>query len=372
MRSVLIASIALCAAGCISADRSSDGLRCRRDPADPTFDVCDLSLPHLEQASAAPTSGDVNPRLMRRFLPLRKEFHAGPELPAELVALGRMLYFDPRLSRSSKVSCNSCHPLERYGTTSDSRSPGVDGQRGARNAPSTYNAAGQFSQFWDGRSGSVEEQALVPITTPIEMGMTAEGAVARLKEIPGYAEPFRAAFPAQPRPLTFKNIGAAIGAFEQTLATPGRWDQYVRGDRSVLTEKEKEGLRIFTSVGCMVCHTGELVGGSMYEKLGVVEPWPNKLDHGRAAITKNPADELVFKVPSLRNVSRTGPYFHDGSVRSLNDAVRMMGNYQLGVDLNDGEVEAVVAWLGSLSGELPEELVRAPSLPPSAEVAWKR
>jgi cytochrome c peroxidase len=371
MRAVWVVCVALCS-GCLSGDRGGDAIQCRPDPAAPEYELCDLSLPRLEKASATPEPDDVNPRLLRRFQPLRTDFNVARSATSPLVVLGRQLFFDERLSKTGKVSCSTCHALEQYGVTHEPRSVGVNGRRGTRNAPSVFNAAAQVSQFWDGRSPNLETQALEPIVNPSEMGMTAESTVARLQSIPGYRERFRAAFPQQSEPVTFKNVGVAVAAFEEKLATPSRWDDYLRGDRAVLNAQEKEGLRIFTSVGCMVCHTGELIGGSMYEKLGVVEPWPNKLDHGRAAVTHNAADEMVFKVPSLRNVARTGPYLHDGSVAGLADVVRMMGTYQLGVDLDAGEVAAVVAWLGSLTGELPGELTRRPSLPDEGSLAWAR
>jgi cytochrome c peroxidase len=165
-----------------------------------------------------------------------------------------------------------------------------------------------------------------------------------------------------------KNIGAAIGAFERGLVTPGRWDRYLLGDRAALSAKEKEGLRVFTGVGCMVCHTGELLGGSMYEKLGEAVPWPDGSDRGRAGVTHDPSDDMMFKVPSLRNVGRTAPYFHDGSAKTLEQAVRMMGMHQLGVELTQEEVSSLVAWLSALTGALPGEYIRRPALPGDAAI----
>jgi cytochrome c peroxidase len=347
---------------CARSDRADDALLCHPSPGNPGVEICDTAPPHVELAHAAATTDDLNPRLLRRFKPLRTNFRQGP---AALVDLGRMLYYDPRLSKTGLLSCNSCHPLDHYGMVNEQRSQGVSGKRGARNTPSTYNAAPQISQFWDGRSPNVESQALFPLLDPDEMGMTAKSTVDVLTSIRGYLDPFRAAFPGDPNPIALKNVGIALGAFEQTLSTPSRWDQYLKGDRTALSEKEKEGLRVFTSVGCMVCHTGELIGGSMYEKLGAAVPWPNATDHGRAGVTHDPADEMVFKVPSLRNVAEGGPYFHDGSVRTLDEAVRMMAIYQLGEDLSDAEVSALVAWLGSLTGQ-PANDVRAPVLPITA------
>ena len=347
-----LAILLLAGLGCTSADLDR-GLTCRPSPGNPRVRLCVAASPSPAATPAQPRD-DLNPRLLRRFKPLRQTFHDDEPSPPALVALGRMLYLEPRLSKTGLVSCNSCHPLDRYGAVSEARAMGVNGKRGARNVPSTYNAAAQFSQFWDGRSPNVEAQALVPLLDPQEMGMTEKSAVDVLDSIRGYADPFRLAFPGDERPVSLRNIGKALGAFERTLSTPSRWDQYLQGDRAALTSQEKEGLRVFTGVGCMVCHTGELVGGSMYEKLGAAARWPLKGDRGRADFTHDPTDDMVFKVPSLRNVARTGPYFHDGSIKTLDEAVRMMGSYQLGVELTDAEVSALVAWLGALTGKLPE------------------
>jgi len=328
----------------------------------PGVQICEATPLPASSAQSAPGE-DLNPRLLRRFAPLRANFQRGAAPPAALTELGRLLYFDKRLSSSGTVSCNSCHALDHYGTTDEARAKGANGKLERRNAPSTFNAAAQFSQFWDGRSPDVETQALVPLLDPDEMGMTSETTVAVLVGIQGYAAPFRAAFPEDSAPISLPHIGVALGAFERQLATPSRWDLYLKGDHSVLSAKEKEGLRVFTSVGCMVCHTGELVGGSMYERLGAAVPWPTGSDHGRAGVTHNSGDDLMFKVPSLRNVAQTAPYFHDGSIQTLDHAVRMMGAFQLGVDLTAPEVDAIVAWLGCLTGDVPANLVRKPVLP---------
>jgi cytochrome c peroxidase len=349
--------------GCAAGDRSDDLARCQPSPDNPGVEVCDVVKPAEAAATAEPASADLNPRLLRRFKSLRTNFSQGSPATAAQVDLGRMLYFDARLSRTKTVSCDSCHPLDRYGTTNAARSAGVGGKLALRNAPSTYNAAGQFSQFWDGRGLNVEEQAMEPLLNPDAMGMTPESTVATLTGIPGYSSLFRAAFPADSQPIALKNVAVAIGAFERGLVTPGRWDRYLLGDRSALSEKEKEGLRVFTGVGCMVCHTGELVGGSMYEKLGEAVPWPEGSDRGRAGVTHDPSDDMVFKVPSLRNVQRTAPYFHDGSAKTLEQAVRMMGMHQLGVELTQAEVTSLVAWLSALTGSLPAEYIRRPALP---------
>jgi cytochrome c peroxidase len=315
--------------------------------------------------SAAAASTDFTPRLLRRFAPVRASIDSAEHpLTEERIALGRMLYYDVRLSKNQDVSCNTCHKLDAYGVDGESTSPGDKGQRGARNSPTVYNAAGYFAQFWDGRAADVEEQAKGPILNPIEMGMPSkEAVVARLKAIPGYHEAFKKAFPDAPEPITYDGVGIAIGAFERKLTTPSRWDEYLKGDKQALSAGELEGLKVFTNVGCMVCHTGEFLGGSSYQRVGAVEPWPNQADVGRASVTKSPADRMMFKVPTLRNIAKTAPYFHDGSAKSLDQAVRMMGKHQLGLELSDGEVTSIVTWLDSLTGELPKAYIAPPELP---------
>lgn len=310
-------------------------------------------------------SRDFNPRLLRRFSPVRASIES-PEHPLteEKIALGRVLYFDERLSKNQDVSCNSCHKLDQYGVDGEATSPGDHGQRGARNSPTVYNAAGYFVQFWDGRAPDVEQQAKGPILNPKEMAMPSpEAVVARLKGISGYRELFSKAFPGVVEPISYDNVGVAIGAFERRLVTPARWDKYLLGDKQALRADELEGLKVFTNVGCMVCHTGEFLGGTSYQRAGAVEPWPNQDDPGREGLTKNAADRMMFKVPTLRNIQKTAPYFHDGSAKTLDEAVRKMGKHQLGLELSDREVSAIVAWLGSLTGELPKAYIAAPVLP---------
>jgi len=323
------------------------------------------------QSAAAPAPAEAgkafNPRLLRRFSPLRASIES-PEHPLtdDKIALGRMLYFDKRLSKNRDLSCNSCHRLDAYGVDGQATSLGDTGQRGGRNSPTVYNAAGYFAQFWDGRAADVEQQAKGPILNPIEMAMPSpEAVVARLKGIPGYREAFSKAFPGAADPITYDAVGEAIGAFERKLVTPSRWDNYLRGDKTALHDDELEGLKVFTNVGCMVCHTGEFLGGTSYQRVGAVEPWPNQDDPGRASVTKSAADRMMFKVPTLRNIAKTAPYFHDGSAKTLDQAVRKMGKHQLGLELSDNEVTSIVAWLGSLTGELPKAYIAEPALPGS-------
>ena len=367
MKAISMFSIALLAGlgGLFSCNNSSN--------APPDEDVAQLLAAQNKNATPAEPSASVperpafNPRLLRRFKPISGPVAAddNPSTP-EKIALGRTLYYDARLSRNHDVSCNSCHALDRYGVDGEKTSKGHGGQRGNRNSPTVFHAAGFFSQFWDGRAENVEEQAKGPITNPIEMALASpEDAVAVVKSIPAYVSMFKAAFPNDPKPVSFDNLAKAIGCFERGLITPSRWDKFLEGDKSALTAQEVEGLKIFTNVGCMVCHTGEYLGGSMFEKAGVVEAWPNQADKGRHQVTKHKADEMMFKVPTLRNVEKTAPYFHDGSVATLPEAVRIMGRHQLGLELTDAEVDAIVAWLATLTGELPMDYIARPTLPSS-------
>jgi cytochrome c peroxidase len=309
---------------------------------------------------------DINPRLLRRFKPVRASL-AQADAPAPSKAmtdLGRMLFFDKRLSRDRDLSCNSCHRLDTYGVDNEPTSVGAKGQRGRRNSPTVYHAAGHFTAFWDGRAASVEEQAKGPILNPAEMAMpNGDAVVARLRQIPVYVEAFRAAFPGDAS-LTYDNVGRAIGAFERNLVTPSRWDQYLAGNKRALTAPEVAGLKLFTDLGCMTCHTGEFVGGSMFQKVGVASAWPNQNDLGRYEVTKLDSDRMLFKVPSLRDVAKTAPYFHDGSAKTLEDAVQMMARHQIGEELADSDVKSIVSWLGALTGDLPADYIKAPQLPP--------
>ncbi len=297
-------------------------------------------------------------------LPADAATEARPMTPAR-VELGRDLYFDPRLSKNHDISCNSCHPLSSFGADGQSTSPGHKGQRGERNSPTSLNAALHIAQFWDGREPDVEAQAKGPVLNPVEMAMPSEAAVvAVLRSIPGYAPKFAAAFPSDEDPISYDNMATAIGAFERGLITPGPFDRFVGGDDSALTSAQLAGLELFVTKGCVTCHNGPAFGGGLYRKLGLVTPYPVE-DLGREAVTKRPEDRYVFKVPSLRNVAKTGPYLHDGSLESLPEVVRVMATHQLGVPLTDAEVESIVAFLGALTGKLDPAYVKAPKLPKS-------
>jgi len=281
------------------------------------------------------------------------------------VALGRMLYYEPRMSVSGELACNTCHMLDRFGVDNEPTSPGHEGVRGERNSPSTYNAALHVAQFWDGRAADVEEQAKGPVLNPVEMGMPSEDYVLRvLHAIPGYRPLFEAAFPDAPEPITFDHFAVAVGAFERGLMTPSRFDDFMEGDPKALSEPELRGLELFMDVGCTTCHNGSTVGGLMYQKLGLVEPYETG-DLGRYEVTGKEADKHVFKVPSLRNVAETAPYFHDGSVVTLEEAVRRMAHHQLGRDLDEEQVALLIAFLESLTGRIDAEYTAKPALPES-------
>lgn len=316
----------------------------------------------------AETSGKdvtIDPATLAAFAPLPADMHVDkyPNSKA-LVDLGRVLYYEDRISADDEVSCNSCHDLMKYGVDNLARSPGHKAELGGRNSPTSYNAAGHIAQFWDGRAADVEEQAKGPVLNPVEMAMPdAEHVEAALRSIPGYADLFAAAFPGQEQPITFDNMAIAIGAFERGLVTPARWDAYLGGDHAALTDAEKAGFNTYVSTGCTACHAGAYVGGNMYQKLGLVKAWPELKDNGRYDVTKNEAERYFFKVPSLRNVEKTGPYLHDGSKDDLSQVVSMMAEYQLGRQLGDDDVAAIVAYLGALTGDIPVGYVARPELP---------
>lgn len=224
-----------------------------------------------------------------------------------------------------------------------------------------------MAQFWDGRAATVEAQAEGPVLNPVEMALPDAKAVdAVLASIPGYVEAFAKAFPDDKKPINFINGTRAIGAFERTLLTPGRWDKFLEGDATALSDDEKAGFLAFTDAGCTACHAGPTLGGQVYMKLGLVVPWADATDLGRFDVTHNDADKQLFKVPSLRNIDKTAPYFHNGSVASLDEAVRLMGKHQLGKDLSDGQVKSIVTFLAALTGPLPPaDRISAPELPPS-------
>ena len=298
---------------------------------------------------------------------------ASPELPGNpatpaKVLLGTMLYFDPRLSASHAISCNSCHNLGLGGADAEPTSIGHRWQHGGRNAPTVLNAVFNTAQFWDGRAKDLEQQAGGPIVNPIEMGSPEAHVAEQLKGIPGYREDFAKAFPGEANPVTLANAQKAIAIFEATLITPGSpFDRFLGGKADGLSPKQQAGLALFMDKGCSSCHNGINIGGGMYAPFGVVEKPGAELlpanDKGRFMVTKTPSDEYVFKVPTLRNIALTAPYFHTGQVWDLRQAVAVMASSQLGIKLTDDEVDKITAFLDSLTGEQPK--VTYPILPPS-------
>jgi cytochrome c peroxidase len=322
----------------------------------------------MHLTSCAPKAVVVDTTQLKMFtaLPDEVESQKNPITDAK-VNLGRMLYYEPRLSKGQDISCNTCHDLARYGVDGHPVSDGHKGQQGKRNAPTVYNAAGHFVQFWDGRAPDVEEQAKGPVMNPVEMAMSSDKAVvAVLKSMPEYVDAFKKAFPADQDPVTFENMARAIGVFERKLMTSSRWDKFLKGDAAALSNTEKAGFNKFMEVGCQACHAGTYLGGEVYQKLGVVEPYPDTSDPGRESVTRQESDRLVFKVPSLRNVDKTGPYFHTGKVGTLEEAVKEMAQYQLGKQLKDGEVSSIVTFLKTLTGQIPTEYIKPPVLPKSS------
>ena len=281
----------------------------------------------------------------------------------EKVALGKFLYFDTILSKNKTQSCNTCHNLDTYGVDNNPVSPGdKEGTFGGRNSPTTLNAALHISQFWDGREPHVEAQAGGPVLNPVEMGMSSEEeVVGRLSKEKNYKKLFAKAFPKAEDAITYENMKKAIGAFERKLITPSKFDTYLAGDDKALSTIEKKGLELFINKGCTACHSGNAIGGNTYQKFGIFgDYWEQtkskNIDKGRFDVTKKESDLYVFKSPSLRNIEKTYPYFHDGSIKNLSEAVNIMGKIQLNIDFKEDETKAIVAFLSSLTGEVPEEL----------------
>jgi cytochrome c peroxidase len=287
----------------------------------------------------------------------------------EKVRLGKILFYETRISVDGTVSCARCHPFGLYAADGLKKSIGNNYKLNPRNAPTVLNAAGQISAHWIGNRADVEDQARQSVTGPPSFGMPSNDAVEKkLKEIKGYEELFKKAFPEDPNPITVDNFAKAVGAFERTLVTPSRFDSFLKGDIAALDGQEKKGLKTYMEAGCLMCHSGLYVGGQVYQKSGIIEPYwkytkSEPIDEGRFVVTKNESDKYVFKVPIHRNVAKTAPYFHDGSVEKLEDAVWIMGKIQLGKDLNKSQVEEIVTFLKSLTGKIPEDALMIPLLP---------
>ena len=274
------------------------------------------------------------------------------------IKLGKMLYYDTRLSKGNDISCNTCHLLDKGG---DDNVAVAVGHKGAKNphhlnSPTVYNAVFLKHQFWDGRSPDLEAQAKGPIQAPPEMAMTMEEAVKAIKAVKGYLPLFKKAFPNEKDPITFDTITNAIGAFERTLVTPSRFDKFMNGDLNALTKEEKEGLREFLDHGCVACHKGIGVGDGRMEFFKMVHPY----DYKKLGDFNGNRDNMV-KIPTLRNIIETKPYFHNGSTKDLKKAIKIMGFTQLGIELNDTQIKKIYTFLKSLTGKKPDTTI--PKLP---------
>jgi cytochrome c peroxidase len=333
-----------------------------------------FSLGAAVTAPAVANAADSDAKLLKSaqstFGSLPKDI-ATAEFPIspERVALGRKLFFDPRVSADGTTSCARCHLPQLYGTDGLAKPRGAHDGLNPRNAPTVLNAALEFKAHWRGDRKNVEDQAMQALIGSVSLGNSDyASAIAKLKAIPDYAAMFQKAFPDETDPITPDNWGKAIGAYERTLVTPSRFDAFLTGQIDALTATEREGLRRFMNIGCSGCHDGRGVGGGTFQKFGVVEEYWKQtgtpdIDKGRFDVTHDEADLYVFKVPSLRNVAMTPPYFHDGSVHTTPEAVRIMAKVQLGRTLGDKETAEIVAFLESLTGRLPEDFASAPVLP---------
>ena len=286
-----------------------------------------------------------------------------------LVELGKKLYFDPRLSRSGFISCNSCHNLSMGGSDNLKTSIGDKWQQGPINSPTVLNSSLAVAQFWDGRAANLKEQAGGPIANPGEMAFTHDLAVGTLRTIPGYVSEFKSVFGSAA--IDIDKITQAIAAFEETLVTPNSpFDQWLKGDDKALSERELAGYTLFKESGCVACHNGPAVGGTSFQKMGLVEPYKTKNPaEGRAAVTGKDEDRMNFKVPTLRNVELTYPYYHDGEAETLEEAVEVMGRLQLGRKYSEQEISDIVAFLKTLTGDQPTFVM--PILPPSTNATPK-
>jgi cytochrome c peroxidase len=320
-------------------------------------------LAALAAALAQTPSQDLDAKLLAdakaNFQPLPPIPAASDPATAARIELGRHLFFETRVSADGTVSCSHCHHPELHATDGLPKAIGVFGRVNARNAPTIFNASLNFKQHWRGDRESLEEQAEKSLLGPQSFGNSDFAApMGKLKAIPGYGPAFAKAFPEAKDPVNSKNWGIAIGAFERTLLTPSKFDAFLGGDLQALNDTEKTGLRQFIDIGCAACHDGAGLGGNSFQKFGILEDYwmetgVKEPDKGRADVTKNDADLYVFKVPGLRNVARTAPYFHDGSVEDLPQAVKIMGKTQLGTEISDEDTAAIVAFLDALTGPVP-------------------
>lgn len=348
-----LAFVALLCASCGGDDKPVEATNAPETPAQAPAGA----------GATAPTPAAKKPKLPPKLdmMLIKGYFGSEPSAPKvdnpstkEKIALGKLLYHDASLSKNGNLSCASCHDLTKYGQDGKATSPGSDGTNGARNSPTTLNAFRQISQFWDGRAESVEAQAVLPVLNPIEHGIADEAELLqKLGAKPELVAAFGAAFPGDGS-VSVDNFKKAIGAFERTLVTRSPFDEFLDGSTNALTTDQKIGLKLFIDVGCTQCHTSRLVGGNLYQKLGLLRPYATE-DTGRMQVTKSEADKYLFKVPGLLNVAETAPYYHDGKIATLEEAVKNMAAIQLNKDLTAEEVDSIVAFLKALTGKVPAE-----------------
>ncbi len=321
-------------------------------------------------ALAGAEDNELIARANQIFGPLPQTMPAeqNPITPSK-VKLGKMLYYEQRISIDRAVSCSKCHPLSLYAADGLRKAVGNNCKENPRNSPTILNAAAQISAHWIGNRKDVEDQAKQALVGPPSFGMPSYESVEKiLRGMKGYVEMFKEAFPGETEPVTVDNFAKAIGAFERTLVTPALFDDFMKGNAGALSEQQKRGLKTFLDAGCMTCHFSPYLGGQMYQKFGVVEPyWSEtksaKIDEGRFAETKNETDKYVFKVPVLRNVEMTPPYFHDGSVDKLERAVWIMAKIQLGRELSNQQTADIAAFFKSLTGRISDDAITVPVLP---------
>lgn len=318
----------------------------------------------LLMASTATLAGDVELLIKRanRFFEALPEAMPGSEQDSEArIALGKELFFDKRLSINDTQACASCHMLDDgfAGVDNLPTSPGARGETGTRNSPTVLNAGWQDSQFWDGRADDLVDQAKQPILNPIEMGMPDENAVVeKIRAIKAYRQDFAAVFGGDEEAVSYQNIAEAIASFERTLITPSRFDDFLEGRADALSETEQRGLNTFLKLDCNSCHDGILLGGETFEPLGKENPYDNQVDQGLFDLTGNIMDRMFFKVAPLRNVALTAPYFHDGKIATLEQAIRQMGSLQLNEDLDEQQVADIAAFLKALTDKNREQYLK--------------
>ena len=355
-RSILVAaSLSMLATGCNKAPETTDGSNTISNDAEPQM-----------KASSDPLT--LKAREAFKPIPIKAPELPGNPATVDKISLGAMLYFDPRISATHSISCASCHNVGLGGADNSPTSVGFHGTRGGRNSPTVFNSVFNFAQFWDGRAKDLEEQAGGPMVNPVEMASPKQHVAAQLMALPQYRTAFAQAFPGDANPVSLVNAQKAIAVFEATLITPNApFDRFLRGNAAALDANQKAGLSLFIEKGCSSCHSGVNLGGAMYAKFGVVSPPDAKYrpvgDKGRGTITGKTSDDYFYKVPTLRNIALTAPYFHTGSEQDLTKVVDIMAKTQLGQSLTQAETAQIVAFLNGLTGDQPK--IVHPQLPAS-------